>query len=130
MKDKIPMIARLLLGLIFFVFGLNGFLMFMPPPPNMPEASVKFFMAMMETKYFLPTISGTQVLVGVMLLTGVFSPVALLILAPITIQIILFHIFLTPGFENLVIPLIVLVLHLTAAKGFWHLYRPLFIRRW
>ena len=47
MRNKLPLIARVLLGLIFFVFGLNGFLNFIPPPPNMPERMQTFFNGMM-----------------------------------------------------------------------------------
>lgn len=55
-------------------------------------------------------------------------PVMLVILAPITIQIFLLHTFLTPGLTNLILPAILIVAHVTAAMGYWHLYRPLFNR--
>lgn len=129
MKDKISFFARLILGLMFFVFGLNGFLNFIPPPPTMPEKAVAFFNGIMSTGYFFPLLKGTEVIVGLMLLAGIAAPVALVILAPITIQIILFHGFLTPGLQNLIMPLVILALHLTAARGYWHLYRPLFSRK-
>ncbi len=129
MKNKIPSFSRLLLGLLFFVFGLNGFLNFIPQPPTMPEKTVDFFNGMMSTGYFFPFLKGTEVAVGLMLLTGIAAPVALVILAPITIQIILFHGILTPGLENLVMPIAILILHLLAASGFWNLYRPLFSKK-
>ncbi|MEO5970145.1 MAG: DoxX family protein [Bdellovibrionia bacterium] len=94
--SKATLISRILLGLIFFVFGLNGFFHFMPMPP-MPEKSAAFFTAMLATGYFLPVISGTQVLAGAMLLTGLFVPLALVILAPVILQIFLFHVFLDPS---------------------------------
>jgi len=53
-RKKVTLGAQLLLGLLYFVFGLNGFLNFMPPPPEMPEAVGKFFGAMVGTGYFLP----------------------------------------------------------------------------
>ena len=49
----LTLIARILLGLIFFVFGLNGFLNFMPPPPTgVPQGAMDFSLAMMKTGYF------------------------------------------------------------------------------
>lgn len=127
--NKIPWIARLLLGLIYFVFGLNGFLNFIPAPAAIPEGAMSFSMAMVATGYFFPVLKGTEVICGLLLLSGIAAPVALVILAPITLQILLFHGMLTPGPAMLVLPLAMLVLHVTAAAGYWHLYRPLFGRR-
>src|SRR4051794_24971714 len=117
MKEKIPTIARYLLGLIYFVFGLNGFLNFIPTPPpeTFPEACRAFIGAMMATGYFFPLLKTTETLSGLLLLSGFGVPVALVILAPITIQIFAFHTFMTPGAKNLILPLIIIVLHVKAA---------------
>lgn len=128
MKTKIALGARLLLGLIYFVFGLNGFLNFIPPPPSMPEGAMGFFTALMATGYFLPVLKATETICGALLLSGFAAPVALVILAPITIQIFLFHANLTPGLENLILPVVMIILHLLAARAYWHLYRPLFAK--
>ena len=128
MKSKIPTIARILLGLIFFVFGLNGFLNFIPTPPAFPVLAKGFIDGMLSTGYFFPVLKGTETICGLLLLTGIAAPVALVILAPITLQIVLFHTMLTPGLENAIMPLIMLTLHLVAASGYWRLYRPLFSR--
>lgn len=130
-ESQLPTIARYLLGLIFFVFGLNGFLNFIPTPPpeTFPEASRAFIGAMMSTKYFFPLLKGTEVLCGLALLAGYGVPVALVILAPISIQIFCFHAFLTPGIGNLVMPVVILAAHITAATKYMHLYRPLFMTR-
>jgi len=63
-----------------------------------------------------------------MLLAGIFAPIALTVLAPITIQIILFHHFLTPGIQNSVMGIVMAVLHGMAVSRYWKLYRPLFRR--
>lgn len=129
MKTKAQMAARILLGLVYFVFGLNGFLNFIKPPADaMPESAIKFVTALMETGYFFPFLKGTEVLCGLLLLLGMFSPLMLIILAPITIQIILFHGIMTPGFANLLMPLLMLVLHVLAATKYWSIYQPLFNR--
>ena len=126
MMSKAPMIARYLLGLIYFVFGLNGFLNFIPAPADMPEGAVAFFTGVMSAGYFMPLLKGTEVICGLLLLSGFAAPVALVILAPITIQIFMFHAMLTPGIQMIVMPAVMVVLHLVAAKAFWPMYRPLF----
>jgi putative oxidoreductase len=125
MQTKLPTGARLLLGLIYFVFGLNGLLNFLPSPP-MPETAMGFLEGLVKSGYFLPVLAATQTLAGFLLLTGFAAPLALVILAPITLQIFLFHLFLTPGLPNLIVPLLLGILHLTAASAYWRIYRPLF----
>lgn len=128
MKNKVMIFSRIFLGLIYFVFGLNGFLQFLPQPP-LPDAAMSFFGALISTGYFLPLLKGTEVLGGLLLLLNVGAPVALVILAPISVQIFFFHAYLTPGLENLVMPIAILGLHGVAALKHLHLYMPLFARR-
>jgi len=92
---KITITARILLGLIFTVFGLNGFLQFMPMPP-MPDAAGAFLGAMAQTGYLFPLLKSLEVLTGLALLANRFVPLALVILAPIAANILAFHTFLTP----------------------------------
>ncbi len=127
MKNKLFLAVRVLLGLIYFVFGLNGFLNFIPTPP-MEGPVLSFMSALMATGYFFPVLKGTEVIAGAMLLTGIAAPLSLVILAPITIQIFLFHAVMTPGIQNLVMPVVMIVLHVVAAMKYWHLYRGLFTR--
>src|SRR5512140_1884683 len=90
--------ARILMGLAFLVFGLNGFLHFIPQPKTpMPEGAIAFAGALMKTGYMFPMVMGTQVLVGVLLLLNRFVPLALALIAPIIVNIIAFHIFLAPS---------------------------------
>ncbi len=95
MKSKIDMGARIILGLIFLIFGLNGFFNFLPMPPP-PENMMKFMMGMMETGYMLKFIKACEVVCGILLLANIFVPLALLILAPICINIFLVHAFMAP----------------------------------
>ncbi len=114
-------IARVLLGLVFFVFGLNGFLHFMPNPPPTPAAG-EFFGALFKTGYMFSLIFGPQVLGGALLLLGVAVPFALVILAPVIVNIIAFHLYLSPVPAQLVIAFIVVALELFLA---WY-YRSAF----
>ena len=101
-------VARYLLGTTFFVFGLNGFLNFIPPPAEgIPAAAAAFGGALAQTGYMFPLIKGTEVLAGALLLANRWVSLALLLLAPIVVNIIAFHAFLAPG---LAIPLVLLVM--------------------
>lgn len=121
--SKLPMIARILLGLIFLVFGLNGFLNFLPAPP-MPEAAGAFAGALAATGYMFPLIKGIEVLVGILLLANKAVPFALLLLAPITVNILLFHGVLAPA--GLALPVVILLLHVYLASTHKAVYKPLF----
>jgi putative oxidoreductase len=89
-------IARTLLGLIFFVFGLNGFLHFIPAPPPTGAAG-QFFGALAATGYMIPLIFTAQIVGGILLLIGVAVPLALIILAPMILNILAFHLYLAPS---------------------------------
>lgn len=107
-SSKLPLVARLLLGLIFTVFGLNGFLQFLPMPPPPPAAGA-LFGAFMATGYMMPMIKGFEVVAGLMLLSNRFVPLALLFLAPIVVNIFMFHAMLEPA-STLPMPIIIVVM--------------------
>lgn len=110
--NAVSTVARLLLGLVFLVFGLNGFLHFIPNMP-MPDAAVAFFGALAATGYMMPLLFTTQVVGGVLLLSGMYVPLGLALLAPVIVNIFLFHLFLAPG--GLVIAIIVAAIELFLA---------------
>ena len=87
-------VSRFLLGLIFLVFGLNGFLHFIPMPPPSGVAG-QFLGAMFVSKYLL-FVSGLQVISGALLLIDRYVPLALTILGPIIVNILLFHALMSP----------------------------------
>lgn len=124
MKLKLPMIARILLGLIFLVFGLNGFLQFIPMPP-LPEVAGSFLGALAATGYMFPFIKVTEIACSLSFLTGKYAALGLIILAPITLNIFMFHLILTPGLSNLILPVAILALQILAAKEQWPKYQVL-----
>src|SRR5690242_6619962 len=77
-------IARIVLGLGFLVFGLNGFLNFIPTPKDMPQDIMNVMGGLMKAGY-MTVVSGAEVLAAVMLLTNRFVPLALALLAPIIV---------------------------------------------
>jgi len=114
--------ARLLLGLVFFVFGLNGFFQFIPMPEP-PAAAGAFLGALGATGYAFPLLKGTEVVVGALLFWGRWVPLALTVLAPITVNILAFHMFLKPG--DVPMGLVILGLHLFLAYRYRASFRPL-----
>lgn len=89
-------IVRILLGLGFLVFGLNGFLNFMPAPKDMPQEIMNVMGALVNAGY-MNVVSCTEVFVAVLLLTNRFVPLALAVLAPIIVGILTFHIAMAPA---------------------------------
>ena len=96
-----PTVARVLLGLLFFTAGSTGLLMslhLMPPPPdNLPPGAAAFSGALAKTGYMMQLSSGTDFIVGVLLLFNRFVPLALALIAPVIVNIVAFHLFLAPS---------------------------------
>lgn len=93
--DKLALGLRYLLAVIFIVFGANKLAPFIPMPPPAGDLLTMFggFMAM---KYFLPLLAVTEIAVGLALLVGRYQALALIILAPVTLNILLVHVFIGP----------------------------------
>jgi len=124
MKSSIPkVIIRSLLGLVFLVFGLNFFLHFIPNPAE-PGPAGDFLGALYKTGYFLPMIGVTQIIGGALLLAGMVVPFALALLAPVVVNIFLFHAFLAPA--GLPVALVVVALELILAWMYRDAFAPLF----
>ena len=128
----LPLVARVVLGLLFLVVGLAG-LLHQPPdpatgtepdglrqslfswysdcrpcPPGMAPEPVAFMEGLLATGYFWPLLKVVEIVCGALLMSGMFVPLALVVLAPIVLQVLLFHIFLVP--QGLGIALTALVL--------------------
>lgn len=125
-RSKAPLAARLALGGVFFVFGLNGFLRFLPQPAPPPPEALAFVVALVQTGYMLPLIKGTEVVAGLLLLSGRCVPFALTLLAPIVVNIVAYHAILDPGFGSLIIAFTVLALGLYLAWTERAVFKPLF----
>ncbi len=92
----VVLIARLLLGLIFLVFGLNGFLNFLSMGP-MPTGLAGQFIAALALSHYFWVIAALQVIGGALLLVNRFVPLALTLLGPVIVNIICYHVFLNPS---------------------------------
>ena len=124
----VPLVVRILLGLAFIAFGLNVFIPFMGKgKAEMPKAAMDFAGAMMKTGYMFKLVGGTQLVAGVLLLFNVFAPLALILLMPVLVNIILFHLFLSPAPSAFAPGIVLMVLELYLAWVYRDYYRSLFV---
>ncbi len=91
-----PIIARYLLGLMFTVFGLNGFLNFIHQPPPTNPLALQFFTVIFAS-HFAAFFFAVQLLAGLLLLSGFFVPLALALLAAELYNILAFHLTMSPA---------------------------------
>src|SRR5438105_5696129 len=118
--------ARVVLGLVFFVFGLNGFLHFLPQPP-MSGPPADFLGALIASGYMFPLVKGTEVAAGALLLSGRFVPLALTLLAPVVVNIVAFHAFLAPA--GIALPILIVALEIYLAWSHRSAFRPILAAR-
>lgn len=93
----VALVARILLGLIFVVFGLNGLLKFIPGSDMVPPGVAGQFVTAMGQTQYLHVVSLLQVLGGALVLSGFFVPLGLVVLGPILFNILCFHVFFLHG---------------------------------
>ncbi|HEY6476354.1 MAG TPA: DoxX family protein [Polyangia bacterium] len=122
LQKVVPTAARLFLGLVFTVFGLNFFLHFLPMPAPPPQAGA-FEGALFTSGYLFPLLKTVEVVAGLLLLGGLFVPLALTLLAPIIVNIVAFHLFLAPA--GLPIPLAVLAAEIYLAWTYRAAFAPM-----
>ncbi len=118
-------IARYLLGLIFLVFGLNGFLHFIPMPP--PKGLAAQFGGAIFASHYWVVIFSIQVLGGVLLLVNRFVPLALILLGPVIVNIFFFHALMAP--EGLPLAIVVVALWSILAVRYKQYLSGIFVQR-
>lgn len=112
-------IARYLMGFLFTLTGANILHPFLPQPATMPE----FAGALAATGYMFPMIGIVQLVVGVLLLANFFVPLALALIAPVVVNIVLFHLFHDrPGVP---VAFVVLALEIFLAWSYRGAFRPM-----
>jgi hypothetical protein len=112
------------MGLIFFVFGLDYFLHFLPQPTTPPpEGVIPVMVGFMKSGYLFPLIKGTEVVVGALLLSNRLVPLALVLIAPVIVNIVAITAFLMPA--GLPMAVAILCAELYLAWSYRAAYRPL-----
>jgi putative oxidoreductase len=105
----ISLIARYLLGFMFTVIGINGFFHFIPEPPQVTPLGIQFWTSA-TASHFVVFAFTIQALAGVLLLSGFFVPLALILLAAELYNILAYHLTLNPGFAPGIVACVLWVL--------------------
>lgn len=122
MSKLLQYTPRILAGIMMFLFGLDKLIPFMPHP-TAAEAGTSFKNALIATGYFFKFVGLCEIFVGLAFISGYFVPIALLVMAPLCANFILYHIFLDPANIGGAI-------FVTAVGGFlawqnWDIFKPL-----
>lgn len=123
MKNKTVKIIQIILGLVLFIFGANKFIGFMPTP-NLPKAAGEFMGALNKTGYMFYLIGAVEVLTGFLLIFNKWISFALILLAPVAVNMVLFHLFLAPA--GIAPAALVFILNTHLIYRNWDKYKPLF----
>ena len=125
MNSTFTKILSFLLALILIFFGLNKFIQFdFIPLPPVPEEATSFMKSLSATGYILPVVGVFEIFIGVLLLLRKWVPFALLLLVPITFNVLLFHLFL--NMSGILPAIITAVITIILIFKYWKAYRPLF----
>lgn len=133
MSDKpsvriFTIIARVLLGFVFFAAGVTYFLL-PPPEAKLPEAALAFAGALAKSGYMMPLVKGTEAVGGALLLTGFFVPLGLTLLAPVIVNIALFNFILAPSGMGYGMSGVIIALELWLAWAYRGAFRPMLAAR-
>ncbi|MDQ6656226.1 MAG: hypothetical protein M3Y80_10485 [Verrucomicrobiota bacterium] len=124
--NVLTIIARVVLGFVFVVFGSNAFLHFIPMPPLPATPAGNFIGAMIATHY-IDAVAIFEIIGGLLLLVGRYVPLGLALLGPVVVNILLYHVFMdragsAPGIIVALLSLFLLVRYRSA-------FRPLLMAR-
>jgi putative oxidoreductase len=120
-------IARVVLGLIFGVLGMNGFIFFLPSPASIPATAMAFSGAMVSS-HFSYWVFGVQVFGGILLLANRYVLLALVLLAGVLTNVLAFHITMWPA-ALFPMPIVATVLWCIVAWSIRPYFAPLFVQK-
>jgi uncharacterized membrane protein YphA (DoxX/SURF4 family) len=121
----VVLVSRLLLGLAFFVFGLNDILMFMKPKADqLPTGDAGTMSTILMNSHWMTFVGCIMVVSGLLFLVGRFVPLAITLAAPVLVNILLFHLLLTQG-HGIVPGAILTVLEVVLLLAYWRSFMPL-----
>lgn len=122
----VSLVARLLLGVMFVFFGLNGFLNFLSMGPMPSGLAGQFIGALAQSHYFW-VVAALQVAGGALMLVNRYVPLGLVLLGPVIVNIVLYHVFLNPSGAALAVLAVILWL----IVFYWHrqYFSGIFVQR-
>ena len=123
------LIARIILGFIFFIFGLNFFFHFIPSNSQPEGKAAAFLGGLFQSGYIFPLIKVIEIVAGALLLINRYVALVLIVLMPISINILLFHSVLEPGGTPTTISVLIIVTQLFLAWSYRNSYKQLFLAK-
>ncbi len=128
--SKVTVVLRTLMGLMFVFAGITGLFNLVPAPPDLPENLQAFNTGLAASTYFFPLLKITETICGILLLTGLYVPLALVVLAPIVLNIFFTHLFMAPSGLPLAAVLGIILIYLSFfARPYSRVIRGLFVKR-
>jgi len=125
MNSTFTKILSFILALILIFFGLNKFMQFdFIPTPLIPLEDNSFMSSLSATGYVLPVVGALEIFIGVLLLLRKWVPFALLLLVPISMNVLLFHLFL--NISGIIPAILIVGINIVLIYKYWKSYRPLF----
>lgn len=124
MNSKVAMVLRIVLGLVLIVFGINKFLQFMPMPPMDGDAAT-FMNGLGVSGYMFPLLGILEILIGILLIVNKAVPFALILLAPLAVNMVLFH--ATMALGGIGPAALVFVLNVVLMYMNWDRFKNLFV---
>ncbi|HBR52948.1 MAG TPA: DoxX family membrane protein [Flavobacteriaceae bacterium] len=123
MNATFTTILRVILGAALLLFGINKFFNFIPMF-EMPPAAANFLESLAATGYAFYVVAALEILIGSLLLLKKWVPFALVLLAPLSVNILLFHLFL--DISDIAVAIVIFTLNVLLMYKYWKAYRPLF----
>lgn len=123
MNSTFTKIIRFILALLLILIGLNKFFHFIPAP-DIPEDASQFMGSLQATGYILPALGFVEICIGLMLLFNKWVAFAVLALVPISVNVLLYHLFL--DIPHIGIAALVAIINFILIYKLWPKYRPLF----
>ncbi|HZW89011.1 MAG TPA: DoxX family protein [Myxococcaceae bacterium] len=124
LRRALQTFARVSLGLIFFVAGLDGFIDVLPHPSKpLPERAVLFAGALIKSGFLFPMLKGTELIAGAIFLSNRLVPLAVAMTAPVIVNMVAFHLFHAP--DGRLLALILLALEAFLAWTYRRVFCPL-----
>lgn len=119
-------IVRILMGILFLV-SVIGFFFNLMPQPELKESAMRFLTGLGASGYLLPVVKVVELLCALAFLSGRFVPLAVVMIFPITLNILLFHGFLAP--DGMIVPVLLFIGNLFLAYAYRKNYEPLMLAR-
>jgi uncharacterized membrane protein YphA (DoxX/SURF4 family) len=123
MNSTFTKIVRFLLALILILIGANKFFQFIPAP-DIPDEASQFMISLKATGYILPVLGIVEVCIGLMLIFNKWMAFAVLALVPISVNVLLYHLFL--DIPHIGVAALVAIINFILIYKLWPKYRPLF----